>query len=278
MNGIASSSNTSAPPSGPANAASTSSSTFCPTCTSYDQLAGPIDGVARDLTAGASRGTTGVGCETPRACGVHDANDNAQTASVAVVASRRVLEQNARRLVTPCGVMRIQTTVFAFFASRVGEYEMSNQAASLLHVVRARALSVLESLEPVAMLLARLAVGLLFESTGWGKVHNIPKVTEFFVKLGSPFPGFQAVLVGWSELLCGTALVIGLFTRLATIPLIVSMVVAILTAKLADIHGVFDLVGQDEFTYLVMLIVIAVVGPGKFSLDRLIARRLDEAA
>jgi putative oxidoreductase len=111
-------------------------------------------------------------------------------------------------------------------------------------------------------------------------VHNIPKVTAFFEQLGIPAPGFHAVLVGYSELLCGAALVVGLFTRLATIPLIASMTVALLTAKRGDIHGVFDLVGQDEFTYWVVLVMIAVLGPGKVALDHPIALRLfgDESA
>ncbi|HVW30671.1 MAG TPA: DoxX family protein [Polyangiaceae bacterium] len=150
-------------------------------------------------------------------------------------------------------------------------------AVSSLRAVRARALGTLEGARPAALLLGRLAVGLLFVSTGWGKVHDIPKVTHFFETLGIPAPGFNAVLVGYSELLCGTALVIGLLSRLATIPLIVSMTIALITAKSGDIHGVFDLVGQDEFTYLVVLIMIAVLGPGKLALDRLIAERIDAA-
>jgi len=157
-----------------------------------------------------------------------------------------------------------------------GEFAMS---ATALKAVKARALSLLALVErarPAALLLARLSVGLLFVSTGWGKVHNVPKVTQFFESLHIPAPGFHAVLVGYSELLCGAALVVGLLSRLATIPLIVSMTVALLTAKRAEIHGVFDLVGQDEFTYLVMLVVIAVVGPGKIALDRFVARFIDE--
>ena len=111
-------------------------------------------------------------------------------------------------------------------------------------------------------------------STGWGKVHNLEKVTGFFTSLGIPAPHFHAILVGYSELLCGTLLVVGLLTRLATIPLIVSMIVAILTAKLPDLHGLFDLVGFDEFTYLVVLVMIAILGPGAVSLDAVVARRL----
>jgi uncharacterized membrane protein YphA (DoxX/SURF4 family) len=53
------------------------------------------------------------------------------------------------------------------------------------------------------------------------------------------------------------------------------MIVAILTAKRADLHGLFDLVGFDEFTYLVVLTMLAVLGPGNWSVDRILAKRLD---
>ena len=157
-----------------------------------------------------------------------------------------------------------------------GEYAMSKSTVSPFNALRGRAEAALAALVPFALLLGRFAVGLLFVSTGWGKVHDIPKVVAFFVSLGIPAPGFHAVLVSWSELLCGSAIVIGLLTRLSTIPLIVSMTVALLTAKRGDIHGLFDLVGQDEFTYLVVLMMIAVLGPGKFALDHFVAQRLDE--
>lgn len=138
-----------------------------------------------------------------------------------------------------------------------------------LEPLRRAALRAIESARWLALLLARLSVGLLFLSTGWGKVHHLAKVTAFFTHLGIPAPGFNAVLVGYSELICGSLLVLGLLTRLATIPLMVSMVVAILTAKWSDLHSAFDLVGFDEFTYLCMLVVIAVLGPGRASLDAL---------
>jgi putative oxidoreductase len=152
---------------------------------------------------------------------------------------------------------------------------MNHPVVSPLAALRSRAIGVLEGLRPVALLLGRLSVGLLFQSTGWGKVHNIPRVTLFFEKLGIPAPGFHAVLVGYSELVCGTALIVGLLSRLSTVPLIVSMAVALITAKRSEIHGLVDLVGQDEFTYLVVLVMIAVLGPGRIALDHLVLRRLD---
>jgi len=139
--------------------------------------------------------------------------------------------------------------------------------------VRNRALAALERLRGVALLLGRLAVGLVFLSTGWGKVHNVEKVTEFFTSLHIPAPGLNAVVVGWSALLCGAALVLGVLTRLATFPLIVTMIVAILTAKRGDIHGFFDLVAFEELTYLLVLTMIAVLGPGSIAVDHLLARK-----
>ncbi|HLK37496.1 MAG TPA: DoxX family protein [Polyangiaceae bacterium] len=147
---------------------------------------------------------------------------------------------------------------------------------SLARGARLRALAALGGIAWLAPLLGRLAVGLLFVSTGWGKVHDIPKVTTFFEHLGIPAPGLNAVVVGYSELICGSLLVVGLASRLATVPLAVSMVVAILTAKRSELHGLFDLVGFDEFTYLCVLIMIAIIGPGAVSLDQYIARRVEE--
>jgi putative oxidoreductase len=155
---------------------------------------------------------------------------------------------------------------------------MSHTIGSTFHAIRGRVLAILKELDWVALLAGRFAVGLLFVSTGWGKVHNIDKLIGFFEKLGIPAPGFQAVLVAWTELLCGSALVLGLCTRLAAVPLMVTMVVAILTAKLSEIHGIFDLVGADEFTYLVVLLMLAILGPGRASIDQLIAKRLDQRA
>jgi putative oxidoreductase len=144
----------------------------------------------------------------------------------------------------------------------------------LVEMLRTRAMQLLDRLQWIAPLIGRFAVGMLFLSTGWGKVHHLDKITSWFQELGIPAPAFQATLVSYSELICGTLLVVGLLTRLATVPLIVSMIVAILTAKLKDLHNIFDLVGFDEFTYFAVLVMLAFIGPGLVSLDHLVARKL----
>jgi putative oxidoreductase len=67
-------------------------------------------------------------------------------------------------------------------------------------------------------------------------------------ELGFPVPGFHSVLVSWTELVGGALLLVGLFSRLAAAPLAVSMVVALITAKASEIHGLADLFGTVEFT------------------------------
>ncbi len=71
------------------------------------------------------------------------------------------------------------------------------------------------------------------------------------------------------ELIGGALLVLGLCSRLAALPLMVSMGVAILTAQREQIHGLPDLFGLVEWTYLALLLWVALAGPGKVSLDHL---------
>jgi putative oxidoreductase len=147
-------------------------------------------------------------------------------------------------------------------------------ALTSLLALRVRALAALGKIAFLPPLLARLTLGVAFAATGWGKVHNLERVTGFFTELGIPLPGLNAVVVSVSELVCGTLLVLGVASRLATIPLAVSMVVALATAKAADIHGFVDLFGTVEFTYFALLVYVAVAGPGPIALDRLVSRRL----
>ena len=134
--------------------------------------------------------------------------------------------------------------------------------------------NLIEKLSCLPPLLTRLTVGLMFVGTGWGKLHNIPKVTEFFTSLGIPAPGFHAYLVASIEFGCGTLLVLGLLTRLASVPLMCTMVVAIITAKRAEINELNDLLGMSEFLLILLLFWLFVEGGGLLSLDKLFSGKL----
>jgi putative oxidoreductase len=125
----------------------------------------------------------------------------------------------------------------------------------------------------VGPLLARITVGWVFVTSGLGKIQHIDRVIGFFASLGIPAPAFLAPLTAYTELVAGALLIAGLGTRIAAIALGIIMVVALKTAPAADIGGFSDLVGVIEFIYLVILVWLAVAGPGKVSLDSLISQK-----
>ena len=144
-----------------------------------------------------------------------------------------------------------------------------------LAVLRTRALRFASRLDWAAPLVARVTLGVLFISTGWGKVHDLDKVTGFFTELGIPMPHLNAVMVSFVELIGGGLLLLGLGARFAALPLMASMAVAILTAQREQVHGLPDLFGLVEWTYLALLLWVALAGPGKVSLDHwLVAKKL----
>jgi len=132
--------------------------------------------------------------------------------------------------------------------------------------------SLVPKVEWLAPLLTRLTVGLLFLGTGWGKLHGLPDLISYFRDLGIPYPHLQAPFVAAVEFVCGGLLLLGLATRLASIPLICTMVVAILTAKRGDLEGISDLVGLNEFMLIVLCFWLLVKGAGRLSLDHLLCK------
>jgi len=130
------------------------------------------------------------------------------------------------------------------------------------------------SLRWVAPLLARATVGLVFVLSGWGKLNDLATVTQFFSELGIPAPAFHAVLASTTEFVCGALLLLGLATRFAVVPLVVTMIVAIRTALWDQVDGIASLVGLLEFSYIALLVFIGTHGPGPVSADASLARWL----
>lgn len=148
-----------------------------------------------------------------------------------------------------------------------------------LVTARARSLSVLERFDWIGPLLVRFTVGLVFLVTGWGKLHNLDGVTQFFESLHIPAAHANAVFVSSVELVGGALLLIGLGTRVASVFLIGVMAVAIATAKLPELHGVVDLVSTTEAVYLVVFVWLLMTGAGRASVDHVLFRgRRDVAA
>lgn len=131
----------------------------------------------------------------------------------------------------------------------------------------------LSRVEWLGPLLLRLVFGYFWLETGWAKLHNLEFFAQRFVEWGIPFPAFSATLSGATDLVGGALLMLGLGTRLAAIPMIVNMLVALAVVVLPGISTLDEFVELDEVLYVVVLFWLFLAGPGKASLDHLIARR-----
>jgi len=124
----------------------------------------------------------------------------------------------------------------------------------------------------LAPLFARIVVGWVFLWSGWGKLHNLPQVTENFVSWGIPSPNILAPFVSGVEFFGGLFLLLGLLTRISAGALGVTMIVAIKSAKWADVDSLETLLGFDETEYLALFLWLAIAGAGPLSIDRLLKR------
>jgi uncharacterized membrane protein YphA (DoxX/SURF4 family) len=137
---------------------------------------------------------------------------------------------------------------------------------------------ILGSNAPSATILIRLLVGWVFVSEGIQK-FLFPDVLGVgrFTKIGIPAPQFFAPFVGVVEIVCGTMLILGLLTRLASLPLLIDISVAIATTKIpmlskagfwATMHE-----ARTDFCMLLGLMFLLIAGSGPFSIDQPLSHR-----
>lgn len=121
-------------------------------------------------------------------------------------------------------------------------------------------------------LLMRLFFGYFWLETGWAKLQNLAGFIERFIGWGIPLPAFSATVSAWTELLGGGLIMLGLFTRLTSIPMIINMVVAIAIVAIKEVHTFNEFVELSELLYILIFIWLMVAGPGPVSLDAWLAR------
>jgi putative oxidoreductase len=123
-----------------------------------------------------------------------------------------------------------------------------------------------------APLAVRIVVGWVFLWSGWGKLHILPRMIENFREWGIPAPEILAPFVSGMEFVGGLLLLVGLLTRFTAVPMMVIMVVAILSAKLADVDSLETLLGLEEVSYFVMFAWLGIAGPGPVSIDHFVLK------
>ena len=138
--------------------------------------------------------------------------------------------------------------------------------------------SVASRLTWLAPLFARITVGWVFLWSGWGKLGDLPTVMQNFAGWGIPAPQLLGPFVSGVEFFGGLFLLVGLLSRICAGALGVTMIVAIRSAKWAEVDSLETLLGFDEFEYLALFLWIAIAGAGPVSLDHWLQRRCGAAA
>lgn len=129
-----------------------------------------------------------------------------------------------------------------------------------------------------AVLLIRLSVGLTFLSEGIQKfLYPDDRGAGRFEKIGLPEPEFLGYFVGSFEVVCGALILLGLLTRLAVLPTITIMLVAIATTKVPILQneGFWEMAheARTDFEMLTGSLFLLIVGGGRWSVDAVVAGR-----
>ncbi len=132
----------------------------------------------------------------------------------------------------------------------------------------------LTTLQPLALLLLRLVVGVIMVVHGWGKLHNIENFAGFLTSIGftTPSPIFHVYMAIACELLGGLGVLVGLLTRLAALGIVNAMAVAVFVVHwknglLADNNGF-----EYPLTLLAAGLLLICFGGGPYSLDAFICK------
>ena len=139
-----------------------------------------------------------------------------------------------------------------------------------------RFFALVAKLQSPFLLCVRLYWGWQLAESGWGKLHNLGKVTEYFTSLNLPMPAQMAVIISCVELFGGIFLAIGLFSRLTALGLTINMIGAYVTGDREALLSFFS--DPDKFSaaapyvFLIASLIILIFGPGKFCVDTLLRR------
>src|SRR5579863_6629253 len=133
-----------------------------------------------------------------------------------------------------------------------------------------------------AILLIRILVGWVFLSEGIQK-FLFPDALGVgrFVKIGIPWPQVMAPFVGVVEIVCGTLVLVGFLTRLASVPLLIDICVALYSTKIVTFakNGLWSTLheARTDVSMMLGLIFLLLAGGGTWSLDARLAGRRDRS-
>ena len=119
-----------------------------------------------------------------------------------------------------------------------------------------------------AMLILRIGVGVMMMMHGYDKLVHFGTLQYKFMNFMGLGSTVSLTLVVFAEFFCSLFLILGLFTRLASIPLIIATCVMVFKAHNGDVFGE----GETAALYLTTYLVLILVGPGKVSVDSMVGK------
>lgn len=146
----------------------------------------------------------------------------------------------------------------------------------IIHTYR-KACASLEQAKWLPLLLLRSVLAYGFYEPAKTKLTGIADVANWFATMNIPFPLLNAYLAGITEALGVVLLALGLGTRIITVPLMITMLVAIFIVHWSNGFASSDNGFEIPLYYLLMLLVLFVLGPGKVSLDGLLFKQKKQA-
>ncbi len=138
--------------------------------------------------------------------------------------------------------------------------------------------------QSIFLLLIRIYWGWQLIQTGWGKLHHLDTVTEYFQSINVPMPGATAHAVGLLELGTGILWILGLFSRPISAIMTINLIAAYWFGDHDALSSVFSdpakFYNADPFTFLFVAVIVLLFGSGFISVDALIRRfwRTSEAS
>src|SRR5258708_179384 len=121
------------------------------------------------------------------------------------------------------------------------------------------------------LLFVRLYWGWQLAQNGWGKLHHLPNVTEFFTSLGLPMPAQMALFIACVEFFGGIFLGVGLFSRITGLVLTVNLTMAYVIGDREALLSFFSdpdkFIAAAPFAFLIVSLIVLIFGPGTISVD-----------
>ena len=152
-----------------------------------------------------------------------------------------------------------------------------NSFGAQIRKMYASAVRAASTLQSPFLLCVRLYWGWQLIESGWGKLHNLPKVTEFFASLNLPMPAHMAVFISCVEFFGGIFLALGLLSRLTALVLTVNMIMAYVSADREALLSFFSdpdkFAAAAPYVFLIASLIILIFGPGLIALDTFLLRR-----